>query len=64
MRLQEFAKTCIFFLFMKIEIKKPFNFAYPIYIALVLYFGFAGYVSWYVILLLILHDFKITFDRK
>jgi len=49
---------------MKIEIKKPFNFAYPIYIALALYFGFVGYVSWYVILLLILHDFKITFDRK
>ena len=63
MRLQEFAKTCIFF-FMKIEIKKPFNIAFPIYIALALYFGFAGYVSWYVILLLILHDFKITFDRK
>ena len=62
MRLQEFAKTCIFF--MKIEIKKPFNIAFPIYIALALYFGFAGYVSWYVILLLILHDFKLTFEKK
>jgi hypothetical protein len=49
---------------MKIEIKKPFNIAFPIYIALALYFGFAGYVSWYVILLLILHDFKLTFEKK
>jgi cytochrome c oxidase subunit IV len=49
---------------MNIKINKPFNFAFPIYLILALYFGFQGYVSWYVILLLILHDVKLTFDKK
>ena len=49
---------------MIIKINKPFNFAYPIYLILALYFGYQGYVSWYVILLLILHDVKLTFDKK
>ncbi len=49
---------------MNIKINKPFNFAFPIYIALALYFGFQGYVNWYIILLLFLHDVKLTFDKK
>jgi hypothetical protein len=46
------------------KINKPFNFAFPIYIGLALYFGFQGYVNWYIILLLFLHDVKLTFDKK
>lgn len=49
---------------MNIKINKPFNFAFPIYIGLALYFGFQGYVNWYIILLLFLHDVKLTFDNK
>lgn len=49
---------------MNIKINKPFNFAFPIYITFALYFGFQGYVSWYVLVLLFLHDVKLTFDKK
>lgn len=49
---------------MNIKINKPFNFAFPIYFALALYFGFQGYVNWYIILLLFLHDVKLTFEKK
>lgn len=47
-----------------IQINKPFNYFYPIYFILALYFGFKGYVSWYVITLLFLHDIKLIFKKK
>lgn len=49
---------------MNIKINKPFNFAFPIYFIAALYFGFQGYVSWYILALFFLHDLKLTFEKK
>lgn len=47
-----------------ITIKKPFNYFYPVYFAVTLYFGLTELVSWYIILLLFLHDIKLTLNKN